>query len=197
MKKILIITILVIFIIGGSYAVYLGNGLLNKDSKDISPDSGVSVDNTTADNQKTDITSDINGNPNNDNAKYDTHYRTIPGTMVQVNTSVDYTDLYAQCVVCGGFVPLGEVTKALPEDALCPDLCGGSSTINGYDYVYTYDIAYEFWLEYGSKYGRQPQLDIPVDTTPSNSEPIIQPTDTVDSDYEPGEIVVNPDMNIF
>ena len=81
----------------------------------------------------------------------------------------------------------------MPEDALCPDLCGGSSTVNGHEYVSTYDEAYAFWLEYG----RHPEKHTPVDTTPANNEPINQPTDTVDSDYEPGEIIVDPDTNVF
>lgn len=159
--KIGIIAIFVIFLVGGCYAFYNGTDLVNNVATDISsspnspntPNSDVNNhDNLQNDNINT--AKDIShNNINNFASALESTYRKIPGAEVFVNKDIDYTDMYLQCVVCGGFLALGEVTKALPEDALCPDLCGGNSIKENTDYA----VTYEFAKTYYDKYGRHPE----------------------------------------
>lgn len=158
MKKlnILIIAIAVICIITGSYAVYLGNGDLN--TTDISPTTTKNVD-TVIDNQNPSNNPSIDENNLNTNnnptheiipIKVGNTYKKVPGTYILINEAVDYTDMYILCPSCGGFVALGEVTKNLPEGAICPDLCGGYPTLDK-DYLSTYEEAYAYWQENGDR----------------------------------------------
>ena len=168
--KLGIIAILVIFLVGGCYAIYHGNDITNNAATDIS--SSVNAPNDEVNNQQTYLQNDdINtlkeisqdNNINNFATALETTYRKIPGAEVLVNANIDFTDLYLQCVACGGFLPLGEVTKALPEDAICPDLCGGDSVNADRRYAVTYEFAKEFY----DKYGRHPE-DIAEEIQPAN-----------------------------
>ena len=40
--------------------------------------------------------------------------------------SSGFTDMYIQCVECGGFIPIGPITNPLPKAAIChyDDSCG-------------------------------------------------------------------------
>ena len=160
--KIGIIAILVIFLVGGCYAVYNGNNVSNAvtdiSSSPNAPDTPSNDTNNQPNGLQNDnpgIAKDIprNNNINNYASAPEITYRQIPGADVFVNTDIDYTDMYLQCVACGGFMPLGEVTKALPEDALCPDLCGGNSINVNKEYAVTYEFAKAFY----DKYGRHPE----------------------------------------
>lgn len=156
MKKlnILIIAIAVICIITGSYAVYLGNGDFN--DTDISPTVEKTISLDTIDNPDTDNNPSIDENNQNINnvqensMKVGNTYKKVPGTYILINEAVDYTDMYILCPSCGGFVALGEVTKNLPEGAICPDLCGGYPTLDK-DYLSTYEEAYAYWQENGDR----------------------------------------------
>lgn len=156
MKKlnILIIAIAVICIITGSYAVYLGNGDFN--DTDISPTVEKTISLDAIDNPDTDNNPSIDENNQNINnvqensMKVGNTYKKVPGTYILINEAVDYTDMYILCPSCGGFVALGEVTKNLPEGAICPDLCGGYPTLDK-DYLSTYEEAYAYWQEGGDR----------------------------------------------
>ena len=177
--KIGIIAIFVIFLVGGCYAVYHGNDVTSNAATDISsspnapnaPDNDVNNQPNTLQNDNINTAKDIsqNNNINNYASALKIIYRQIPGVAVFVNTDIDYTDLYLQCVVCGGFIALGEVTEALPEDALCPDLCGGGNCmISNTDYTVTYEFAKAFY----DKYGRHPEeiedSDVPASSNNAN-----------------------------
>ena len=84
--------------------------------------------------------------------------RNIPGTNIYVKKSVDYTDIYTQCI-CGGFIPFGNVTKALPEEAICPDACGVQVSDGTYSNQYTYEEALEIWNENPHRVVDQQHLD--------------------------------------
>lgn len=70
--------------------------------------------------------------------------RNIPGTNLSVPSSIDLTDRWSQCI-CGGFNAVGNITKSLPEEAICPDACGAISGTGGP--YYSYDKALEIWNE--------------------------------------------------
>lgn len=69
-------------------------------------------------------------NPNYNNQLYIFSYDTY-----------DFTDRYIQCVECGGFLPLGEVTKELGENTLCHNF-GGSGFVGEWNTV-SYEKACE------------------------------------------------------
>ena len=57
-------------------------------------------------------------------------------------------DRYIRCVVCGGFIPVGEITNPLPKAAICH--CNNISAISDYkDFSYSRDEAYNSWVEEG------------------------------------------------
>lgn len=57
-------------------------------------------------------------------------------------------DRYIRCVVCGGFVPIGDITNPLPKSAICH--CNSISEISDYkDSSYSRDEAYNSWVEEG------------------------------------------------
>lgn len=154
--KILIIAIAVICVITGSYAVYLGNGNLNTttDMSLTTQNVDVAIDNqNTSNNPSMDENNlNTNNNPTQGNIpiNFGNTYKKVPDTYILINEAVDYTDMYILCPSCGGFVALGEVTKALPEGAICPDLCGGYPTLDK-DYLSTYEEAYSYWQESGDR----------------------------------------------
>lgn len=166
--KIGIIALCLIFLVGGCYAVFNGNDLTNNAAADISsssnaPSNDVNNQVNNLQNDNSNAAKDISQNKNINNvaSALENTYRKIPGADILVNKDIDYTDMYIHCVVCGGFIPLGEVTKALPEDALCPDLCGGHTISDNTDYTVTYEFAKEFY----DQYGRHPE-EIAEETTP-------------------------------
>lgn len=57
-------------------------------------------------------------------------------------------DRYLLCAHCGGFIPIGNVTKLLPDAALCHHFVGTLAP-DYQDYSYSYDEAYDIWLDCG------------------------------------------------
>lgn len=196
-----IIAIFVIFLVGGCYAVYNGSDLVNNVATDISsspnapntPNNDVNNQPNSLQNNNINTAKDIsqNNNINNYASALKITYRQIPGADVFVNTDIDYTDMYLQCVACGGFIPLGEVTKALPEDALCPDLCGGNSINANTDYAVTYEFAKAFY----DKYGRHPEEIQDTDVAASSDNTNIPATNWNDLNLPEGAKVLVQDMN--
>lgn len=62
----------------------------------------------------------------------------------------DFTDRYGFCVADGGFIPLGNITKAIPADRICDLSCGiGDCYFDlSSPYVYDYGDA-DFFIKYG------------------------------------------------
>ncbi|WP_407379624.1 hypothetical protein [Methanobrevibacter sp.] len=171
--KLGILAIAVIMLIGGSYAVYIGNNVSNDQITDFSSDISTINPNTEPNNQfiledSKIVTTDLMAA----NALEET-YKQIPGTKLQIDNTMNYTDLYTQCPICGGYIALGEVTKTLPEGAICPDACGAiESTLTEGSFIkYNYEEAYALWEIYGD---RQPEVSSPEINTAQDT---IEPTD--------------------
>ena len=60
-------------------------------------------------------------------------------------------DRYIQCVDCGGFIPIGEITNPLPKAAICHhnDMDGFSNFSEAIKHSYSRDEAYNMWVEEG------------------------------------------------
>ncbi|WP_407432864.1 hypothetical protein [Methanobrevibacter sp.] len=63
----------------------------------------------------------------------------------------DFTDKYGYCVADGGFIPLGNITKAISADYICDLSCGIDDCyfdLSTNPYIYDYGDA-EFYIKYG------------------------------------------------
>jgi len=88
-------------------------------------------------------------------------YRSVKGTNLTVLKDVDYTDMWSQCPVCGGYNALGNITKPLPEEAICHDACGA---VEGHGNPITYEEAMA-WLNSGTTpYRVQVEADTPQES---------------------------------
>lgn len=91
-------------------------------------------------------------NPDSYGSKENITYKTLPGSNLSVEEA-DYTDLYLRCPMCGKFLPLGNITKALPDEAICLDGCGASGSMIKEIVLlnaYTYEEADKIWLNEGA-----------------------------------------------
>lgn len=67
-----------------------------------------------------------------------------------VKIGEDFTDMYGFCVADGGFIPLGNITKAISENHICNQSCGiGDCYFDlSSPYIYNYDDV-NYYLENG------------------------------------------------
>lgn len=157
--KVMIVALLFIFLISGSYALYSGGDLL-----------GITATNEVQNNAQvpeTEISNDDNSigtnTPNNayekDIAIYPTKavdsltqkYAIKYGAGKNLSLNESTIDMFIQCA-CGRFAPYGDVSKQLPEEALCPYIQNayvGTGDCHA-DHAYTYDEAMAIWERDGS-----------------------------------------------
>ena len=78
------------------------------------------------------------------------NYRLVDGEVeLYVNVNQDFTDMYLQCVECGRFIPLGNVTTPLKDIMICDYIYrfGNENYINLGPGVISNDTAYEYWAQ--------------------------------------------------
>ncbi|WP_295613429.1 hypothetical protein [uncultured Methanobrevibacter sp.] len=171
--KLGLLAIAVIFLVGASYAVFNANNVVDNSATDIISNTNDLNTNDASPTTITDIPNTVNkdifsSQDTNLGLNFENSYKKIPETNLQVDAAIDYTDSYVQCPVCGGYIALGEVTKALPQGAICPDACGAEqSTLTEGSFIkYSYDEAYALWEIYGD---RQPEV-VTDDNTLNNDD---------------------------
>lgn len=190
MRKKILIGILVIALISVTSVAYA----FLSENTDVS-----SVDNTNvADNTNIPVNTDNsvqaydnqNNNPINQNNPYSS--ANTADELVYIGLYAHYpksegiTDYYIQCVECGGYIPIGEVTTPLPDAALCHGFNGGLGG-NYKNFALSYEDAYNTWVECG----------MPVYDNGSNLSVTGQPIHQhVDNPENLIEVTVNPDNDM-
>ena len=146
MKKIMlgIMIIAIIAITSGAYAV-------------LSENSDVPVDNAlyAADNNVP-VNSDLTLQNNDNNVRFlqsgaigENKDETVyVGKYAFYKRSEGLADRYVQCVDCGGFVAVGEVTKQLPDAVICHHFMAELSP-EYKDFTYSSDEVYQIWVDAG------------------------------------------------
>lgn len=160
-KKVIILLIAVVCVSSGAFAIISNYGLENtndsannslmNDIKDISSSSESFLNNIKNNNIMDDFKDywqytfgylvNVDGELRhyiNDNSAY---YLESEGIL----------DRYIQCVDCGGFIPIGEITNPLPKAAICHhnDMDGFSNFSEAIKHSYSRDEAYNMWVEEG------------------------------------------------
>ena len=191
MKKlhIAILAVAIICLIGGSYAVYLGNDTVNEPVTNTAPSINETTVNTSTTNMNSNSTEDI---PVIEPKKLNDKSQAIITTA----TSFDFTDMYVQCPECGGFYALGKVTKELPKGAT-PAACDWDIKnigFKGFEYKHIdnavpYEYAYNYWLEHGDV-----TTEVPDDNCQFN-ETDLMPQYMADNNNEQSEKISIYDMN--
>ena len=200
--KSIVLALLFIFLISGSYAIYTSGGdVLGITASDEvqnnnpAPASNVSnVDKSI----KTDIVNNIEDKVMGQNPAVDSmtlKYAIKYGAGKDLSLNESTIDRFIQCI-CGRFAPYGEVSKQLPEEALCPYIQNnyvGTGNPDA-DHAYTYDEAMAIWERDGAsslesiKQYSDLGLDIHTDDLPENDVQVpSQPKDSNENpNIEPG-----------
>ena len=145
---------LFIFLISASYAIYSGGDILaitssnEVQNNDQNPPTDVSNDNNSIavnapNNQKGE---DVVVSPTKSADLLTQKYAIKYGAGEKLSFNESTIDMFVQCA-CGRFAPYGEVSKQLPEEALCSYIQSryvGTGDCNA-DHAYTYDEAMAIW----------------------------------------------------
>lgn len=149
MKKIFvgILIIALIFVSSGAFAVLSENNTVPNDdatniiADDIKVNSDVSEQTPIQDNFNTVQSASFGVSEDVEKMIYIGKYAYYP-------QSEGVNDRFIQCVECGGFVAIGDVTNALPDAAMCHHFMGSLSS-DYKDFSYSYDEAYQRWVDLG------------------------------------------------
>ena len=158
--KIIIVGLLFIFLISGGYALYSEGDLLGITATNEVQNNSQVPETEIPNNDKSIVTD----TPNNLYKKEINIYPTKAVDLITQKYAIKYgagknltlnentVNMFIQCACCGRFAPYGDVSKQLPEEALCPyiqNVYVGSGDCDE-DHAYTYDEAMAIWEHDGS-----------------------------------------------
>ena len=149
MKRKLMIGILIIALIcisSGAYAVLSENATVSNEDAAVIADNNVPVNSDNSIEVK--VSDDQNTIQNEKYQDINEDKLIYIGENAYYRQSEGVADYYIRCVECGGYLPIGEVSHSLPDNALCHGFTAELG--NDYkDYAVSYDEAYNQWIEDG------------------------------------------------
>ena len=78
----------------------------------------------------------------------------------------DLTDRYIPCAECGKYLPIGNITKSLPENIICDGTCGEVSDYSRYMYSDLFSFSYDEICEKLANNTSSANIEINEDNTP-------------------------------